>query len=142
MGLGILLAAHICCTTLGLGGLVSANALLVPAAAAGGDPFRRTVGYSLVLGHIFGPLLGIGILLGFALMAGAGFAPMSRWLVIAYALILAGIALQAAVAIPWQRRALAADSVGAAVDRRTPLSVAVAFALDFVAIVFVMVLKP
>ena len=143
MGLGILLAAHICCTTLGLGGLVSANGTLAAVAAnAHGDAFRRGVGYSLALNRVFGPLLGIGILIGFALMAAAGIAASSRWLLIAYALVVAGIAFQASVAVPWQRRALAADPDDAAIDRRTPLLAAGIFALDFVAIVFVMVLKP
>lgn len=143
MALGFMTALHVCLTTMGLGGLVSANAFLAAMSGSDREQFRRGVGYSLTLNRVFGPMLGLGILLGVGLIVTARLSPTTGWLLTAYALVVAGIAFQAAVAVPWQLRAMRpGDATTAAIDRRTPLLIAAVFALDFVAIVFVMVLKP
>ena len=142
MALGIITAAHICFTTLGLGGLVATNAFLASMAGTDRDTFRRGVGFSLALQRIFGPMTGIGILLGFAVMGIARISATAGWLLLAYALVVAGIVFQGAVAVPWQLRALRSNDAGATVDQRTPQLIAAVFGLNFVAIVFVMVLKP
>jgi hypothetical protein len=137
-----LLALHICCTTLGLGGLVCANTLLaVTAGRVDAALFKRIVSFSLVLNRIFGGLLGAGILLGFATMGSAHVPATATWLVLAYVLVVSGIAFQAAVAIPWHLRVLgAADSV--AQPARTARLIAAAFLLQFVLLVVDMVVKP
>jgi len=137
-----LLALHVCCTTLGLGGLVSAN---FPMALAAGhaDPLllARMAGSALIANRIFGGVLGAGILLGLATMGAAHVPPTAPWLVSSYALIVLGIAFQATVAIPWQRRVVdSAQTV--AHPARTARLIAGAFLLEFIALVCVMVVKP
>lgn len=137
-----LLALHVCCTTLGLGGLVSAN--LPPALAAGHADallLKRLARSALITNRIFGGVLGAGILLGLATMGAAHVPPTAPWLVLSYALIVIGIAFQATFAIPWQQRVVhSAETV--AHPARTARLIAVAFLLEFVALVCVMVVKP
>lgn len=137
-----LLALHVCCTTLGLGGLVCANVLLaLIAGRVDALALARIAGFTLLANRIFGGLLGAGVLLGLATMGVAHVPPNAAWLVITYVLVVLGIGFQAAVAIPWQLRVIRApDSVAS--PARTARVIAAAFALQFVLLVFVMVVKP
>jgi hypothetical protein len=137
-----LVALHVCCTTLGLGGLVCANVLLALTAGGADAPsLTRMAGVSLLGNRIFGGLLGAGVLLGLATMGAEHVPANATWLVLTYALIVLGIAFQAAVAVPWQLRIVrSAETVTA--PARTARLIAAAFLLQFVLIVFVMVVKP
>jgi hypothetical protein len=137
-----LLALHICCTTLGLGGLVCANTLLAVAAGRAEPPlFRSIVSLSLLLNRIFGGLLGAGILLGFATMGSAHVPATATWLVVAYLLVISGIVFQAAVAIPWHLRVLG-SAMPAPDPTRPARLIAAAFLVQFVLLVADMVVKP
>jgi hypothetical protein len=137
-----LLALHVCCTTLGLGGLVCANVLLALAAdGADVQSVRRMAGLTLLANRVFGGLVGAGVLLGLATMGAAHVPANATWLVLTYAIVVLGIVFQAAVAIPWQLRlARSAETITAPV--RTARLIAAAFVLQFVLLVFVMVVKP
>lgn len=137
-----LLALHICCATLGLGGLVCSNVLLaLTLEGADAESLRRTARLSLLGNRIFGPLVGVGVLLGLATMGVAHVPANATWLVLTYAIIVLGIGFQAVVAIPWHVRILrSAETVAA--PARTARLIATAFALQFVLLVFVMVVKP
>src|ERR1700736_95685 len=134
-----LLALHVCCTTLGLGGLVCANVLLALVAGGADAPaLARMVRVTLLANRIFGGLLGAGVLLGLATVGAEHVRVNSTWLVITYALVVLGIAFQAAVAIPWQLRIVRAPQTVIA-PARTARLIAGAFLLQFVLLVFVMV---
>jgi len=137
-----LLALHVCRTTLGLGGLVCANVLLaLTADGADAQSLTRMAGFSLLANRIFGGLVGAGVLLGLATMGAEHVPPNATWLVLTYAIIVFGIAFQAIVAIPWQLRIVrSAETVTA--PARTARLIAAAFLLQFVLLVFVMVVKP
>jgi len=137
-----LIALHICCATLGLGGLVCANVLLA-LTAEGADPesLTRTARVSLLANRVFGPLVGVGVLLGLATMSVAHIPANATWLVLTDAISVLGIAFQAVIAIPWHLRIIrSAETVAA--PARTARLIAAAFALQFVLLVFVMVVKP
>jgi hypothetical protein len=137
-----LLALHVCCTTLGLGGLVCASVLLaLTADGADARSLMRMAALTLLANRIFGGLVGVGVLFGLATMEAAHVPANATWLILTYAVIVLGIAFQALVAIPWQLRIVrAAETVAAPV--RTARLIAAAFALQFVLIVFIMVVKP
>jgi hypothetical protein len=137
-----LLALHVCCTTLGLGGLACASVLLaLTADGADAQSLARMARLSLLANRIFGGLVGVGVLFGLATMGAAHVPANSTWLILTYAIVVLGIAFQAAVAIPWQLRLVRAAEMVAA-PARTARLIAAAFVLQFVLLVFVMVVKP
>jgi uncharacterized membrane protein (Fun14 family) len=141
----LLKAAHVFCTTLGLSGLAVVNIWLAQMArGSDGASLTAAARTSFNVQRIVGPLLGIGILLGFwlAYSEGAGF--LAPWLVIAYVLVLIGGAIQGTVAIPWVRQAMNASDPAAIaqLDNRRPAIAAWAFTINLALIVFLMVVKP
>ena len=140
-----LVAAHILCTTLGLGGLVATNVWLAQMVRSTevsvvGAALRA----SLTMNRIFGPLVGMGILLGGGLIAVTHVAALSSWLLVAYILIVIGFGLQGVYAIPWQIRGsrLVEEGAIATLDRRTPAIVAIAFAVNLALLIVLMVAQP
>ena len=146
-GVSALVAAHVIFTTLGYSALVVAN-VSVALSAREREPQSWTdaLRTAVRISRIFGPLLGIGILLGIAALFATHLPAFSPWLVATYALIVMALVLQAAVALPWYGRSLQAATPGAprdiAPDRRAPAVFAIAFAAAFAIIVALMVMKP
>ncbi|HZZ01158.1 MAG TPA: hypothetical protein VFE36_16470 [Candidatus Baltobacteraceae bacterium] len=141
--MAFLLVAHVLCTTIGYAGLIAGNVYLLfltgsadaGAIASGLSAWRKTA-------RTFGPLLLAGMLLGFAL-AGAVRVPLGApWLLATYALIVAVIAVQATVMVPWQLhsdRSLAAGTI----PRLAPVrAVLVALSIGYTAILTLMLVRP
>ena len=147
-GTGFLTAAHIFCATFGYAGLIYVNLWLAQVAKGGDTQAIVAAAQSAMrVTRLSGPILGLGILLGFALAPAAGFPLSQPWLIATYLLMLIGIAIQALVAVPWLiqtiRFAQLAASEGAAqLDTRRPALIAWAFAIDFALIVLMMASKP
>jgi Predicted integral membrane protein (DUF2269) len=143
----LLIAAHIICTTLGYGGLIAANVALAFVARRG-EPHSTAAAVGAVLGieRLFGPLLGVGVLLGMAILAALHLPGSAPWLIVTYVVIVAGIVLQGAVAVPFHLRYLRAAESGAVLAgenaARTAAWIAVAFAAMFVLLVTLMVARP
>jgi predicted integral membrane protein DUF2269 len=142
-----LVAAHVTCTTLGYGGLISANLWLALVArsreqAVMASALRATE----IVVRIFGPLLGVGILFGAATMGAMRVPASSSWLVATYVVIVLALAVQVTIAIPWYRRTsrslTSASPAAVAVDVRVPAFVAAAFAFSLALVVTLMVAKP
>jgi hypothetical protein len=141
--MALLLVAHVLCTTIGYAGLIAGNAYLLfltgsgdaGAIASGLTAWRKTA-------RTFGPLLLIGLLLGFALAAAFRIPLGAPWLVATYALILAVIAIQAGVMVPWQLRSdrgLAAGTIPRLAPVRVVLS---ALCIGYTAILALMLVRP
>ena len=111
---GALLAAHIICVTLGYGGLIVAGSGLV----APENVPRAT--------RMFGPLLGIGLILGFALVGVLGLPHTAKWLIATYILVILGAV--------W-------GPVSMRIGVKPPVP-AIGAALFFVLLVTVMTLRP
>lgn len=143
MMLAFLLVAHVLCTTAGYAGLIAGNAYLLfltnggnaPAVRTGLEAWRKSA-------RTFGPLLGAGMLLGFALAASFHVSLVSPWLVATYALIVAVLAIQFGIMVPWQLRSDRTLAAGA-IPHLTPVRVVIAAqCVVYTAIVGLMLVKP
>jgi hypothetical protein len=143
----LLVSAHVICTTLGYGGLIVGNVALAVVARRG-ETQSTAIAFQVVLAieRLFGPLLGIGVLLGIATLAALHLPGSAPWLILSYVLILIGLALQGAVAVPFHLRHVRASESGAALAgenaARTATWIAIAFAAMFVLLVTLMVARP
>ena len=144
-GTALLAAAHIVFTTFGLAGLTTVNVWLALAAKEP-STLSATARIALSVERIAGPILGLGIILGFALAPATGYPLSQPWLLTTYGLILAGIAIQIFVAVPWHLQAARAaqDAAGPApqLNPRGPVLVAWAFAIELALIALLMAGKP
>ncbi len=138
-----LVSAHVILTTLGYAGLIAGNAWLAAlcrnadgaVVLAGVQVWRRLV-------RVFGPLLGLGVLAGFALALKMGTPLTAGWLVVTYVLIVLALGAQAALMIPWQARAEATISSGAPLSTRSIVATVWIFSLAYVAILTLMLWRP
>jgi hypothetical protein len=143
----LLIAAHVICTTLGYSGLIVGNVALAVVARRG-ETQSTAVAFQAVVAieRLFGPLLGIGVLLGMGTVAALHLPGSAPWLIVSYVLIVIGLALQGAVAIPFHLRYLRASESGAVLAHdnaaRTATWIASAFAAMFVLLVTLMVARP
>jgi uncharacterized membrane protein len=134
------MAAHVFCTTLGLSGLACVNIWLAQVVRQGdAGTTALAARSSLRVERIVGPLLGIGILLGFWLAIAAHIPLLSGWLLTAYGLIVLGGVTQAALAVPWHVKAASGET---ALDPGRPALAAWAFTINMALLVFLMVLRP
>jgi hypothetical protein len=138
-GPGVLVAAHIICTTLGYGALIISNVGLAVAARSR-DPVALRTGLqtALAIERIFGPVLGVGVLLGIATLFVMRVPAFSPWLIASYALMVLALVLQG-IAIPSHIRGLR-DPLS--VTSLTSTLVAAGFASSFILIVALMVTRP
>jgi hypothetical protein len=142
-GISALLVAHVIFTSAGYIGLITTNlAVLVlcgrkePALVAEGvSVWRRLV-------RLFGPILGIGVLLGLWLAGALHVGFTSLWLLVTYALVFVALGTQAAIMVPWQFRAQNAAALGTAISVRPLVTVLSAFTVVYVCIVSLMILRP
>lgn len=143
MGFQLLIIAHILLTTTGYVGLIAIDAaVLLLGTNAGADTLRATLAAWHNGSRIFGPFLGLGVLLGFALAATMHVPLSSPWLIATYALIALALAAQTGIVIPWERRAKRTLD-----DGGTPTLVPIRFVLvwlaaTYTAIVALMVARP
>lgn len=138
-----LAAAHAILTTSGYVGLIAINAWLATlcrnadaaVVLAGVTAWRRLV-------RVFGPLLGLGVLAGFALAIMMGMPLTAGWLVATYALIVVALGVQAALMVPWQVRAQATVASGAPLSTRPVVATLVVFSVAYVVILTLMLWRP
>lgn len=136
-------AAHVILTTLGYSGLIVGNAWLAAlcrnadgaTVIAGVKVWRRLV-------RVFGPLLGLGVLVGFALAVKMGTPLVAGWLVITYVLIVVALGAQAALMVPWQVRAEAAIASGTPLSTRPIVATVWIFSIAYVGILTLMLWRP
>lgn len=139
----ILLFAHVLVTTSGYVGLIATNAYALllfrsrdpQIAWSGLTAWRNSA-------RIFGPLLAVGILLGFALAATSGIPLNSRWLILAYALIVVALGVQAGITIPWQLRSNRTLQAGQLPSTSPLVFVLTMLSLLYTAILWLMVSQP
>jgi hypothetical protein len=139
----ILLIGHVVLTTAGYAGLIATHAYMlyvsrsqnIDAIRAGLTAWRNSA-------QTFGPLLGMGVIVGFGL-AGVMHAPLlSRWLIIAYVLVALALGTQAGVTIPWQLRSSRAVEAGE-IPAMGPIRFAVVWmSLIYTALLIVMLVRP
>jgi hypothetical protein len=140
--LAALIAGHAILATLGFAGLIATNVGLLMSYRFGAAAIPAAIGMWRRSVRIFGPLLGAGMLAGIFLATQVGVSLTSLWLLVAYALILATIAAQAGIMIPWQFRALKAAQAGATVST-TAISAAIAvFTCTYIGIMLLMLVRP
>ena len=138
-----LILTHVILATSGLAGLIATNAWLLAlcrssdatTVAAGVHTWRRLM-------RVFGPLLGAGILAGFALAFAMSQSLAAAWLIATYALILLMLGVQAAVMVPWQINASATLARGGAVSTRSVAIVLATSCVVYAGIVSLMLLRP
>ena len=138
-----LLVAHVLCTTIGYGGLIAGNVYLLyltgsgdaGAVASGLTAWRKTA-------RTFGPLLLAGMLLGFGLAASFRISLSAPWLIATYALIVAVVAIQTGVMVPWQLRSDRSLAAGAIPALAPVRSVLVALSVGYTAILALMLVRP
>lgn len=138
-----LLVAHVVLTTAGYAGLIATHASMlylstsrnVESIRSGLTAWRRS-------SQTFGPILGAGVLLGFAL-AGVMHVPFgSRWLIITYGLIVLALGVQAAVSIPWMRRSERIAASGTLPSMAPIRFIIVLMSFVYTALLIVMIARP
>jgi hypothetical protein len=138
-----LIALHVILTTAGYIGLIAANLWLL-LLSSGGDGTALAAGVRSwrQSARLFGPMLGVGVLVGFALALVMRVPLGAAWLITTYALVVIAIAAQARLMIPWQLAADAAIARGERVSTRTVTIVLSIFSVAYVGIVTLMLLRP
>jgi hypothetical protein len=143
MGISALLVAHVVLTTAGYVAFIATNVIvLVLCRAQQPAVVIAAVATWQRAARIFGPLLGIGILLGLSLAFEMHVPFASPWLVATYALIVLALGTQAAFMIPWQRQAERIAVQGAYVATRSIIIVLWVFTIVYVLIVALMFVHP
>jgi hypothetical protein len=138
----ILTIVHVLLTMGGYAGLIATNASLLillssadgPVIASGMRMWQRAV-------RIFGPMLGLGVLIGFATAVVMGISLLSTWLIATYALIIVVLAGHASLMVPFNLRAQQIAG-GARVSRR-PIALAISLlTLGYICIPALMFVRP
>jgi hypothetical protein len=138
-----LTVTHVILATAGFAGLIATNVWLL-ALCRTGEAAMVTAALRTWRGlmRLFGPLLGAGVLAGFALALAIGQSLAAAWLIATYGLILVMMAVQAAVMVPWQLNASATLARGGAVSTRSVAIVLSTSCVAYAAIVTLMLLRP
>lgn len=138
-----LLLTHVLFATAGYVGLIAANVYLlfvtgnrdVNAIVAGLSAWRKST-------RIFGPLLALGVLVGFGLAAMFHVSLISTWLVITYVLVVAALGIMGGVMVPWQIRSDRSLAAGV-IPPLLPVRVVVtSLAVIYTAIIGLMIARP
>ena len=141
--MALLLVAHVLFTTAGYAGLIACNVYLLhltragdaAAVSSGITAWRKTA-------RTFGPLFLVGILLGFALAAAFRVPLNEPWLLATYALIVAIVAIQGAVMVPWQLRSDRSLAAGTIPDVTPVRVVLIALCTAYTATLALMLVRP
>lgn len=138
-----LLLTHVLFATAGYVGLIAANVYLlfvtgnrdVNAIVVGLSAWRKST-------RIFGPLLALGVLVGFGLAAMFHVSLISTWLVITYVLVVAALGIMGGVMVPWQIRSDRSLAAGV-IPPLLPVRVVVtSLAVIYTAIIGLMIARP
>lgn len=137
-----LTVAHVLLAMGGYAGLIATNIWLLMLTGAGDAAvFLRGVQTWQRTARIFGPLLGLGVLIGFATAVTAGFSLLSPWLIATYALILIVLIGQASLTVPFNLHA-ERMATGDAVSTR-PIALAISLlTLGYICIATLMIVRP
>jgi hypothetical protein len=143
MMIDALLLGHVLLTTAGYVGLIASN-VYVLFLSRSRDPHAIRVGLTAWRhsSQVFGPFLLVGVFFGFGLASAMHVSLGSLWLVSTYILIVAAIAVQASVMIPWQLRSNPMLEAGI-VPRMTPVVlVLIALCVSYTSILWLMLARP
>lgn len=138
-----ILFAHVLLATAGYVGLIANNGYVLYLSQtkephivrAGLTAWRKSA-------RTFGPLLALGVVIGFWLAATSGALLTSTWLVATYVLIVLAIGIQVAVMIPWQRRSDPILESGSVPSMTPVVVVLVALSIFYTGILWLMVTRP
>jgi hypothetical protein len=137
------LVAHVSFTTIGYVGLIAANVWLLRLCRQQHvSAVLETVSTWRATAQIFGPMLGVGALLGFWLAALLQEPLGSRWLLLTYGFIVLSLGTQAAIMIPWQVRATERVPQGVVVSRQPVAIVLSVLLAAYVSIAGLMLIRP
>jgi hypothetical protein len=138
-----LLVAHVLLTTAGYMGLIAANAyLLFSGGIRDAQDMREALAIWRRSVRAFGPLLGVGVLVGFGLAVMLHVPLGSTWLVVTYVFIVVAMGIQGGVMVPWQIRAgrnLATGTLPALGSVRLVLAT---LSVVYTAIIGLMIVRP
>ena len=141
--ISVLLVLHVVLVMGGYVGLIASNAwLLMLCRSASAENIVRAVSAWRNLARTFGPILGVGVLAGFALAAVMGMPLTALWLLITYALIVLALGAQAVIMVPWQLRAEGMLARGEMPATAPIVAVLSALTVAYVAIASLMLLRP
>ncbi len=140
--LAFLIVTHVVLTTTGYLGLTADSLWLFLLCLSPAGVEAEAIHTWRRLARIFGPLLGVGTLMGFWLAAMAGISLASPWLVATYAVVVLALGAQALIMIPWQVRADGILSQGGKVRTLPVIIVLVVLFVTYTAILSLMLLKP
>lgn len=138
-----ILAAHVILTTVGFVGLIASNVWLIRLCQQpDGVAVRQAVSTWRLAAQIFGPMLGLGVLIGFWVAVLFHESMASFWLLVTYGLIVLALGTQAAIMIPWQLRATEILRQGKRVTTRPIVAVLSTLSVAYVSIAALMVVRP
>lgn len=100
-----IIVLHVTLTTAGFIGLIAANAWLLVLCSAPNPPADAALKTWRRVAQIFGPMLAVGVLCGFAVSILLGIPLTEPWLVATYILSAVALAAQLGIMIPWHLRA-------------------------------------
>lgn len=138
-----LLLTHVLLATAGYVGLIAANVYLLfvtgnrdaNAVAVALTAWRRST-------RVFGPVLALGVLLGFGLAAMFHVSLLSTWLLITYALVVAALGIMGGVMLPWQIRSDRILAAGVIPPLMPVRIVVTSLAVIYTAIIGLMIARP
>jgi hypothetical protein len=138
-----LIVVHVLLVMAGYVGLIATNAWLLALCRTGdAGTIAAAVRAWRTLARVFGPLLGLGVLAGFAL-AGVMRMPLTAlWLVVTYALIIVALGAQASIMVPWQLRAERIAGNGGALPTAPIVAILSVLTVAYICIAALMLLRP
>jgi len=138
-----LLFVHVLLATAGYAGLIAVNVyVLMMCQGQDASTFRQALTAWRKSSQVFGPMLGLGVILGFGVAATLHVPLTSRWLYVTYALMVAAIGVQAGIMAPWQVRNNRALLQGVIPSTGPVVFVLVSLSAIYTAIVALMVFRP
>lgn len=141
MSLNVLAAAHAMFATFGFVGLIATNLALLLFCRQPGASVSTAIRTWRASARIFGPLLGLGLILGIWLALAAGISLSATWLLVAYALIVVAAGTQTAIMVPFQLRATNAASA-APLSTRGIAGIVATFTVAYICIMLLMIARP
>ncbi len=138
-----LLYVHVLLTTAGYVGLIATNVYALYLSQSR-EPLIVRTGLTAwrKSTRTFGPLLALGVLIGFFLAVNSRVPLSSGWLIATYVLVAIAIGIQAVVMIPWQLRSSRALESGALPSMTPVVFVLVMLSGLYTSILWLMVSRP
>ena len=141
--LAALTATHATLATLGYAGLIATNVtLLVLYRQSSTDAIPVAIRLWRNCARIFGPMIGLGVVVGIFLATQIGISLATSWLLVAYVFIAIGMLAQAGIMIPWQLAAASAARAGERVSTARITTAIALFTVAYLGIMLAMVARP